>query len=30
MNDKYSDKYTIAYDRLENMYQYNYNNTFIH
>ena len=28
MNNKYSDKYTVAYDRLEHMYQYNYNNTF--
>jgi len=30
MSNQYTDKYTIAYDRLEHMYQYNYNNTFIH
>ncbi len=28
MNNEYVDKYTIAYERLEYMYQYNYNNTF--
>jgi len=28
MNNEYVDKYTIAYERLEHMYQYNYNNTF--
>ena len=28
MSTQYTDKYTIAYDRLQNTYQYNFNNSF--
>jgi len=27
-SENYQDKYSIAYDRLQNTYQYNFNNSF--